>query len=66
MIEDPGSFAVVLIKTLRGYFLLMNGAHTEQEVLETVALPVAKALEADTGVLYFPMSFVMYVPILCF
>lgn len=54
MIEDPGSFAVVCVKTMKGYFLLTNGA--EQEVLDTVAMPVAKALEADAGVLNFPLT----------
>lgn len=53
MIEDPGSFAVIVMKTLRGYFLLLKGK--EQDVVELVALPVAKALEADQGVLHFPL-----------
>lgn len=59
MIEDPGSFAIVCVKTLKGYFLLNSGA--EQEVLDTVALPVAKALEADPGVLHFPLCWNMCV-----
>lgn len=59
MIEDPGSFAIVCVKTLRGYFLLTKGA--EQEVLDTVAMPVAKALEADPGVLNFPLCWNMCV-----
>lgn len=57
MVEDPGSFAVIVMKTLRGYFLLMKSR--EQEVLELVALPVAKALEADPGVLHFPLCWHM-------
>lgn len=57
MVEDPGSFAVIVMKTLRGYFLLMKGC--EQEVLELVALPVSKALDADHGVLHFPLCWHM-------
>lgn len=53
MVEDPGSFAIIVMKTLRGYFLLLKGK--DQEVQESVALPVAKALEADHGVLHFPL-----------
>ena len=57
MVEDPGSFAVIVMKTLRGYFLLMKGR--EQDVLDMVALPVYKALEADHGVLHFPLCWHM-------
>lgn len=59
MIEDPGSFAIVCVKTMKGYFLLANG--TDQEVVDTVALPVAKALQADPGVLNFPLCWNMCV-----
>ncbi|CAM9141393.1 unnamed protein product, partial [Ectocarpus sp. 8 AP-2014] len=55
--EDPGSFAVIVIKTLKGYFLLMKGK--EQVVLDAVAMPVAKALEADPAVLNFPLCWTM-------
>lgn len=57
MMEDPGSFGVIVMKTLRGYFLLLKGRM--QEVYETVALPVAKALEADHGVINFPLCWHM-------
>ncbi|CBJ27453.1 conserved unknown protein [Ectocarpus siliculosus] len=57
MMEDPGSFAVIVIKTLKGYFLLMKGK--EQAVLDAVAMPVAKALEADPAVLNFPLCWTM-------
>lgn len=57
MIEEPGSFAIVCVKTLRGYFLLTKGA--EQEAVDTVAMPVAKALEADPGILNFPLCWNM-------
>lgn len=57
MIEDPGSFAMIVLKTLRGYFLLLKGK--EQEVMEFVALPVARALAADNGVLCFPLCWHM-------
>ncbi|CAM9683379.1 unnamed protein product, partial [Sphacelaria rigidula] len=57
MVEDPGSFAIVVMKTLRGYFLLLKGR--DQEVQEAVGLPVARALEADSGVLNFPLCWHM-------
>ncbi|CAN0350008.1 unnamed protein product, partial [Ectocarpus fasciculatus] len=57
MMEDPGSFAVIVIKTLKGYFLLIKGK--EQAVLDAVAMPVAKALEADPAVLNFPLCWTM-------
>lgn len=57
MVEDPGSFAIVVMKTLRGYFLLLKGR--DQEVQEAVGLPVARALEADPGVLNFPLCWHM-------
>lgn len=60
--EDPGSFAVIVMKTLKGYFLLMRGK--EEDVLDAVAKPVVKALEADAGVLNFPLCWNMYVVIL--
>lgn len=57
MMENPGSFAMIVVKSLKGYFMLRTGK--EEEVLSTVALPVAKALEADSGVLNFPLCWSM-------
>lgn len=57
MVENPGSFAVIVIKALRGYFLLLRGR--DQEVQEAVSLPIAKALDADNGVLNFPLCWHM-------
>lgn len=59
MMEDPGSFAMVVVKTMRGYFLLLHGKGKEQEVLNCIARPVAQALEADPGVLNFPLCWSM-------
>ncbi|CAN0007637.1 unnamed protein product, partial [Hapterophycus canaliculatus] len=58
MMEHPGSFATVVVKTLKGYFMLRTGKE-EQEVFNAVVLPVAKALEADPGVLNFPLCWTM-------
>lgn len=59
MMEEPGSFAVIVMKTLKGYFLLIKGK--EQAALDAVAIPVAKALEADPAVLNFPLCWTMWV-----
>ncbi|CAM9515696.1 unnamed protein product [Pylaiella littoralis] len=59
MIEEPGSLALVVLKTMKGYFLLLRGKEKEREVLDCIAKPVAKALGADPGVLNFPLCWTM-------
>ncbi|CAM9635704.1 unnamed protein product, partial [Choristocarpus tenellus] len=58
MMENPGALSIIVIKTLRGYFLLMNTG-TDKKVMEEVAMPVSKALESDQGVLHFPLCWHM-------
>ncbi|CAM9723035.1 unnamed protein product, partial [Discosporangium mesarthrocarpum] len=79
MLDDPGVMTTIVIKTLRGYFMLMSialretGGHqegvgramqggeekeerlNEEKVVKEVGIPVADALDADQGVLHFPL-----------